>query len=179
MKTKRVIAKYTCFTCVIQTVGYSLLLSTISIQAKLLKLGIIAFQFFCLFQTQWIKRVKETDQSLQVVASGTYEEHYTKWEVVQLKLTLQKESQRQFFWYNAFFFLYLVFQISQITDYYFRIETTETVTDKELIIQNDLNYFYTGFNIATVVIVLTLLDIHWVIMGTQLTLYSMIQVFLV
>ena len=40
------------------------------------------------------------------------------------------------------------------------------MTDEELIIQNNVDYFFTGINMFTVVITLTLLDIHWVIMGS-------------
>ena len=42
MSTKRVIAKYTCLTCVLQTLAWSFLLSEVSLLGKLLKLGIIA-----------------------------------------------------------------------------------------------------------------------------------------
>ena len=47
-------------------------------------------------------------------------------------------------------------------------------TDEEIIIQDNLNHFMTGINLLVVTLVLQLLDIHWIIMGSQLTLFILV-----
>ena len=53
------------------------------------------------------------------------------------------------------------------------------MTDEEIRIQTNTNYFFTAINLVSVTITLVHLDIHWTIMGSGLTLFMMGQAVLV
>ena len=53
------------------------------------------------------------------------------------------------------------------------------MTQEQIIVQDNVNYFFTAVNIFVVVINLLLLDIHWMIMGSGLTLFFAAQTVLV
>ena len=48
-------------------------------------------------------------------------------------------------------------------------------TDEEIVIQDNVSHFLTGMNLLVVTLVLQLLDIHWIMMGSQLTLFIVVQ----
>jgi hypothetical protein len=53
------------------------------------------------------------------------------------------------------------------------------MTEQEVIVQTNIEHFFTAVNIFVVVINLLLLDIHWMIMGSGLSLFFAAQTVLV
>lgn len=76
----------------LQTIVWTMILGETTLTGKIVKLGINALVFFCLAQAFYLPRVKENKKVLDLVSSG--DTNLDKWEEVQLKLGLQKESQR-------------------------------------------------------------------------------------
>lgn len=49
------------------------------------------------------------------------------------------------------------------------------MTPEVAIIQANVNYFFTAANIFAVALTLQILDIHWIYMGSQLSLFCIVQ----
>jgi hypothetical protein len=55
--------------------------------------------------------------------------------------------------------------------------TAKALTLEEAITQGNRNHFFTGVNLMALSLILCLLDVHWLMMGSGLTVFCMIQAF--
>ena len=77
-----------CCFCLMQDLGWTFLLSEVNTTGKMIKIVIDIAVFFCFFQIFYMPSVKVNKQAMEIIASDKYESSYTKWEIVQLKLSL-------------------------------------------------------------------------------------------
>jgi hypothetical protein len=91
-------------------------------------------------------------------------EGHESWNMIQHKIAQQKESKRQFIWYQICFVCYCFHQVANDLDL---VGVDPNVHDYETkkLHKDYINCFFVGADIIVIILGLICYDIHWIIMG--------------
>ena len=166
IKTKRIMILLAAIFCLIQDIAWTMILQKTAMRGKIIRLSLDLICFVATYQIYYSSRAK----SFEKVAVSS-----EKWKMIQFKINQQRESQRQFVWYQIFWVAYSLHQLSN--DFAYAIIETD-IPDYESVrlTQDYINHFFVGADLLALCLAIVLLDIHWILMGFQLFIYCSIQV---